>query len=1070
MKAESSKNAEVASVLRDVMQRSAELNAFLASRNGCNLVGSSAGMVLAASADRVAGGVVIAPTIGDARSLADDILFFGLESVQYLPTHDEAGLFGVSGLTAFGRRVDIAEQVLQGEQRGLVVASVTSILQSVPKQRTEEVGVLDIHVGDVTDRDELVERLAAAEFERAPLVETPGQYSPRGAVVDVFDYISTHPVRIEFDGDQVVDIRSFASETQLSVQKHNALTLSMVAPTSGAEDGCPAIDLLGGDVPLWVRDPDRVEQALQNHAGAESTRALSRIREGATYQLSRLPGGVDAIDFNMGAIASAGSGLERAIETLDSLSSGGDDVCLLFQSDAEKHRFWDAVNEEAEPLMAESLLARPIRSQVGGLSAGFRWRDESWTLINHRELFDIALARRPIRADALSKGRAIDDFVDLAPGDVVVHIAQGIALFKGIEHIEKGGEEQEFLSLEFRDGVLLYVPVVKADLVQRYVGGNTDAPRLSKLGGRSWARTKDGVQAAVSDLAAELLETQALREGESGFSFPEDGAFGHEFEAAFPYTETPDQLVSIEAIRCDMESARPMDRLLCGDVGYGKTEVAMRAAFKAVCAGKQVVVLVPTTVLAEQHTVSFGDRMADYPVNIACLSRFRTAKEQKLVLVGLREKRVDIVIGTHRLLSKDVAFADLGLLIIDEEQRFGVAHKEKLRSLRRSVDVLSMTATPIPRTLHLSLLGVRDISTLTQAPTGRQSVETRLVHFSEALIRDAVLFEMERGGQCFFVHNRVQTIERVRRELSEIVGEARILVIHGQMPSTQIERNLRAFVNREADLLLATTIIESGLDVPNANTIFIDRPDMYGLAELHQLRGRVGRHRVKALAYLLIRPEAIPTSDGEKRLRAIEELNELGSGFRIAMRDLEIRGAGNILGHQQHGHIVAVGYELYCRLLEKAAKNLKSQRMLLPEEVDINLDFEVWLPDSYILSATVKLELYRKLGRARRRDDFAALQDELTDRFGPIPKRVTWLLDVSRIRALCEHVEVQSVAQSEGLGLLLRPEKKKAVLRRLVATGAEYRLIGEKGILLVHEETFGSPADVLQAMRSALLP
>ena len=412
-----------------------------------------------------------------------------------------------------------------------------------------------------------------------------------------------------------------------------------------------------------------------------------------------------------------------------------------------------------------------------------------------------------------------------------------------------------------------------------------------------------------------------------------------------------------------MESKRPMDRLICGDVGYGKTEIAMRAAFKAVMGGRQVAVLVPTTVLAEQHAMSFRERMSDYPVVISSLTRFRSKKEQDDTLVRLIEGSVDICIGTHRLLSKDVGFKDLGLVVIDEEQRFGVAHKERLRTLRKRVDILTLTATPIPRTLHLSLLGIRDISSLTQAPQGRQPVETRIERFSKDKVRSAVLHELERGGQCFFVHNRVQTIERIRRELREIVPEARTLVIHGQLNEREIERNLMAFVKKEADLLLATTIIESGLDIPSANTIFIDRPEMYGLADLHQLRGRVGRYRDKAYAHLLLRPDTILTDDAEKRLRAIEEFDELGAGFRIAMRDLEIRGAGNILGHQQHGHIAAVGYDLYCRLLDAAVKDLTNRKAVLPGEVDLNLDFEAYLPSDYVADPRQKLEIYRKLGR-----------------------------------------------------------------------------------------------------------
>ncbi len=1021
--------------------------------------------------------LVVLPTLGEAQGFADDLALIAPDlEPKFFPASDEAGFTDMATGSVFGRRMDLAERLRAGEPDLLVVTTVGACLEPLPTTGESSERRLAIRVGESLDREELIERLEQAGFRRSPLVERPGEYAVRGGVLDLFDHRGSHPLRLELFGDEVESLRRFDVVSQRSLRELREEQVSLVTPMGLGDLGpCLASDL-SATVRVVARDPDRIRiqgerrlERLHGEGGASTADALTALASRCGLVFHRLPRGEKGLDLDVGEIVADGSDLSSAARTLLRLSEGGRDVTLHFTNDAEQERFFEALEDEVDPETWRDLQERSMTSRVGLLSRGFVWREEGIVWVNHRELFDIPVQPRRRRPTETGSQRPIDDFVDLKPGDYVVHIAQGVGRFRGMETVEKDGDVQEFLVVEFRDEVLLFVPVAKADLVQKYVGGKGEAPRLSKLGGSSWNKRKDDVLRAVTDLAADMLETQALRASEEGWAHPPDSPWQHEFEAAFPFEETPDQLVAMEAIKQDMESPRPMDRILCGDVGYGKTELAMRAAFKTVMAGRQAAMLVPTTVLAEQHALTFRERMADYPVKVAALSRFQSRGEQQRTLVGLLEGSVDVVIGTHRLLSKDVRFKNLGLLIIDEEQRFGVAHKETLKALRRQVDVLTMTATPIPRTLHLAMLGLRDISSLTQAPRGRQPIATRIVPFERGLVRDAILREMEQGGQCFFVHNRVQTIQKVRREIESIVPEARVLVLHGQMKESDIERNLMAFVRGEADILLATTIIESGIDIPNANTIFIDRPEMYGLADLHQLRGRVGRERTQAHAFLLLRPEEILTNDAEKRIRAIEEFDELGAGFRIAMRDLEIRGAGNILGHQQHGHIAAVGYDLYCRLLDVAVKHLRSERAYLPDEVDLNLPFEAYLPDRYVPEASLKLELYRKMSRARSEDEFLALHGELQDRFGPLPPEAEDLLDVCRIRALAEELFVARVSSSEGMGLKLRPRRMKPFLRRLTATGADFRVIDGKDVLLPQVEALESPQAALRVLRGALV-
>jgi transcription-repair coupling factor (superfamily II helicase) len=599
--------------------------------------------------------------------------------------------------------------------------------------------------------------------------------------------------------------------------------------------------------------------------------------------------------------------------------------------------------------------------------------------------------------------------LDLAAGDYVVHVSHGIAKFQGLRHLETDGKREEYLTLQFADNAKMHVPASQIQLVQKYIGVRGRRPSLSKLGGAGWSRQKQRVEDAVRDMAAEMLRIQALRQASPGISYPRGSEWYESFRGEFIYSETEDQIVAMGQIEEDMAVSRPMDRLLCGDVGYGKTELAMRAAFKVAESGRQVAVLVPTTVLATQHYRSFRERMADYPVRVEVLSRFRSAAEQKEICRRLTLGEIDILIGTHRILSRDVAFADLGLVVIDEEQRFGVEHKERLKAMRATVDVLTMTATPIPRTLHMALLGLRDISALSTPPMDRRAIHTEVLRYDESALRAAMLRELSREGQVFFVHNRVQDIDRLAERLRELLPEGRFAVAHGQMAEGELERTMIEFVRGEADVLVCTTIIESGLDIPRANTMIVHEADRFGLAQLHQLRGRVGRSQRRAYCLLLL-PERRPVRpEAARRLKAVEEFSDLGAGFQIAMRDLELRGAGNILGAEQSGHIATVGYELFCQLLESAVRDLKGEDRPVRVDAHVELGVDIYIPRDYIPSDRQRMEVYRRLAGCTDVQQLHQLADDLDDAYGRLDEDVRTLLEIAEIRVHAAHLGIRSI-------------------------------------------------------------
>ncbi|WP_373653440.1 transcription-repair coupling factor [Schlesneria sp. DSM 10557] len=724
-----------------------------------------------------------------------------------------------------------------------------------------------------------------------------------------------------------------------------------------------------------------------------------------------------------------------------------------------------ATSLAADPISTHPILSR-IRLCVGHVGRGFRLRSDHLIVLGDNELFGRSEVRRTTKKSKI-ESRAIDSFLDLSPGDLVVHLSHGIARFRGMEIQQKGDHTEDHLALEFGGGVKMYVPVSLIHLVQKYIGGGKASPELSKLGGSSWATKKKRVAEAVCDMAADMIKLQAERDMKPGLQCPPDSHWVEEFDAAFPYTETVDQLLAISDLKKDMEQLRPMDRLICGDVGYGKTEVAMRAAFKAVDAGRQVAILVPTTVLCEQHFRSFSERMAEFPVNIASLNRFKSAKEVRDTLAGLADGTIDICIGTHRLVSKDVRFKDLGLLIIDEEQRFGVEVKELLKHLRLEVDVLTLSATPIPRTLHMSLVGVRDISSLETPPQDRQAVETHICRWDRELIRSAIVRELNRDGQIYFVHNRIYNIESIADQIRSIVPEAKVDIVHGQMSEDPMELAMWKFVQGETDVLVATTIIESGLDIPNANTIFIHQANNYGLAELHQLRGRVGRYKHRAYCYLVLEEGKTLTPQASRRLKAIEEFSELGAGFKIAMRDLEIRGAGNILGTEQSGHIASVGYELYCQLLENAVRAAKRQPLREHRHVEVNLPVTAFLPSEYIPEGRPKIEMYRKFSTVATLELLEELKTELRDRYGPLPEPVEKMIQIRELQILAVQWQIDDIHLEPGYVVFgYRNPKKIAKLARL--SFDPIRIVDEREACLVLPPKPPEPEELLGLLKRVL--
>ncbi len=992
----------------------------------------------------------------------------------------------------------------------IIVASIQAIMQEMPDPQTINNCSLTIATGNEYKQEELITWLMDRHFERVTLVESPGEFSLKGCVMDIFPYSSEIPARVEFFGDQVDSIRIFDVDSQKSIHEINAF--QMLAISDNEDDDIEQKQLvkssilsyLPEDASIFLKDYEVIapkanaiipERGLEDMTNSfetveKSLRQFKRIyistlEEGAKEEKNASLPLKNKCAFEVKSLERFSQGLAPAMEELKNICLENKNTVIFCNNIAEEHRFKEILKDHD---MADCRL----QLTTGRLSRGFQMIKPALTLLSYNELFKRYEQKRAPKDPVKSK--PIDSFLDLRKNDLVVHVAHGIAKFKGIKEIESsttgGGynndvfqkldkidppksgagksHKREYLLLEFAEGTTVYVPATNIDMVQKYIGPSEHKPKLSKLGSKSWESKKAQARKAVGDMANELISLQAARGSMQGVACKEDDEWQKEFEAAFIYQETEDQLTVAGQIKKDIEAPMPMDRLVCGDVGYGKTELAMRAAFKMVMNGKQVAVLVPTTILAQQHYRTFIDRMADYPVKIDVLSRFRTKKEQKEILQAAAEGKVDIVIGTHRLVQKDVFFKNIGLVVIDEEQKFGVAHKERFKTLRHIVDVLTLTATPIPRTLHMAMLGIRDISSLNTPPMDRKSIQTRIIRHRPELIRQIIVHELNRNGQIFFVHNRVYNIERIAKSIVELVPEAKVVIGHGQMHERDLEKRMLEFVEGRADILVSTTIIESGLDIPNVNTILINDAQNFGLADLHQLRGRVGRYKHRAFAYLIVPMDRPVTPEADKKLKAIEEFSSLGAGFKIAMRDLEIRGAGNFLGAEQHGHIAAVGYEMYCRLLDLTVKKMKN--MPIPHQIDaqINLGINAYIPNEYISDHALKMDIYRKLNLLQQVKDVKDMEALLVDRFGAVPGPVKNLLLESEVRVAAYHARIRAVTKVEGT-IIIRHVDTKSVEKALISAPDPVRIINNDTMHIRLKKPKMAPDETLLYLKDILV-
>ena len=919
---------------------------------------------------------------------------------------------------------------------GIISTSIQALMQPVPRPERLLKKGLALGVGKIVEMDRICGWLVDNGFEAVARIDLPGQFVKRGGIIDIFAPVTTQSnqpiaIRIEFFGDKIESIRTIDLDTQRSSGNIEDITITSAIGDGDGDGRTLFLDVLDPETIIFVHEPTDVQEIadvfirrVERPGGLYKWEEIFKAIDGfKKVFVSRFADDADSIELRIKSTqqfehksgpvwAGHSPRCDRvatgrtALQQLTQLGQEGWNVYLYCETGAEVKRIEEIICEDKRTPRQAGGLNLPI----GFVHRGFIIEELKTIVATHHELFGQAILRRTIRP--IGAMAAVDSAAELNKGDYVVHINYGIGKFKGIETIAKDGNKCEFLTLQYADKALVHIPVQNIGFVQKYIGTTAVRPKLSKIGTKKWERQKNKVASAVADLASELLEIQAKRQSMKGIKYGEDSRWQREFEESFLYQETPDQEVCSEQIKADMKKAVPMDRLLCGDVGYGKTELAMRAAFKAIEAGKQVAVLVPTTVLCIQHERTFTQRFADFPILVESINRFKTKQHAAEIVKRTKEGKVDILIGTHRLLSNDVGFKDLGLLIIDEEQRFGVEHKEKLKKMRVNVDILTMTATPIPRTLHMAMLGLRDISSLATPPLDRRAVVTQVKKFDAEIIKRAILFELNRQGQIFFVHNRVQTIEKFADEIRKLVPDVRIAIAHGQMHKHELEKAMIEFVLGEIDVLLCSAIIESGIDIPNANTIIINDADRFGLAQLHQLRGRVGRFKHRAYSYFLLPRTRSITPVAAKRLKAIEEYSQLGAGFKIALRDLEIRGAGNILGPEQSGHINTIGFELFCRVLAEAVKRLRKEPLEKEPSAVVDLGFSVYIPRSYIQADSQRMNVYRRIAAARVPQDIARLEEELGDIFGQICPEVRKLLELAEIRLLASTVGIRAITIS----------------------------------------------------------
>ncbi|VSF28286.1 transcription-repair coupling factor [Streptococcus pneumoniae] len=1058
---------------------------------------STKALAIASSLEKEDRIVLLTSTYGEAEGLVSDLISILGEELVYPFLVDDAPMveFLMSSQEKIISRVEALRFLTDSSKKGILVCNIAASRLILPSPNAFKDSIVKISVGEEYDQHAFIHQLKENGYRKVTQVQTQGEFSLRGDILDIFEISQLEPCRIEFFGDEIDGIRSFEVETQLSKENKTELTIfpasDMLLREKDYQRGQSALekqisktlspilksyleeilssfhqkqshadsrkflslcydktwtvfDYIEKDTPIFFDDYQKLmnqyevferelaqyfTEELQNSKAFSDMQYFSDIEQIYKKQspvtfFSNLQKGLGNLKFDkiyqfnqypMQEFFNQFSFLKEEIERYKKM----DYTIILQSSNSMGSKTLEDMLEEYQIKLDSrdktSICKESVNLIEGNLRHGFHFVDEKILLITEHEIFQKKLKRR-FRRQHVSNAERLKDYNEHEKGDYVVHHIHGIGQYLGIETIEIKGIHRDYVSVQYQNGDQISIPVEQIHLLSKYISSDGKVPKLNKLNDGHFKKAKQKVKNQVEDIADDLIKLYSERSQLKGFAFSADDDDQDAFDDAFPYVETDDQLRSIEEIKRDMQASQPMDRLLVGDVGFGKTEVAMRAAFKAVNDHKQVVILVPTTVLAQQHYTNFKERFQNFAVNVDVLSRFRSKKEQTATLEKLKNSQVDILIGTHRVLSKDVVFADLGLMIIDEEQRFGVKHKETLKELKKQVDVLTLTATPIPRTLHMSMLGIRDLSVIETPPTNRYPVQTYVLEKNDSVIRDAVLREMERGGQVYYLYNKVDTIVQKVSELQELIPEASIGYVHGRMSEVQLENTLLDFIEGQYDILVTTTIIETGVDIPNANTLFIENADHMGLSTLYQLRGRVGRSNRIAYAYLMYRPEKSISEVSEKRLEAIKGFTELGSGFKIAMRDLSIRGAGNLLGKSQSGFIDSVGFELYSQLLEEAIAKRNGNanaNTRTKGNAELILQIDAYLPDTYISDQRHKIEIYKKIRQIDNRVNYEELQEELIDRFGEYPDVVAYLLEIGLVKSYLDKVFVQRVERKD---------------------------------------------------------
>ena len=978
-----------------------------------------------------------------AKQIYEDYRFYDRE-VLYYPARDL--LFfqaDIHGNLIIRQRMQVIKALLTREEV-TVVTSVDGCMDFLGSLENIKKQLICFRNDSALDMDKLKDSLVQMGYERVGQVEMPGQFSIRGGIIDIYSLTEENPWRIELWGDEIDSIRSFDAQSQRSLENLEEIVIYPAAEQQAENSGITFPDYFPADKTLiFLDEPNRLVENAQA-VEEEFSQSCRNREEKGTANISRgwMCGWNDlqkklnrrnCISFSslepkktgwdltgnfnltVKSMNSYQSSFELLVKDLKQYKKRGYQTVLMSGSRTRAERLAKDLQEEGLSAFYGQDTDRilepgEIMTVYGHARKGFEYPLIKFAVITETDIF--GKEQKPRKKKKTYKGNRIQDFAELSIGDFVVHERHGLGIYRGIEKVEVDKVVKDYIKIEYRGGSNLYILATQLDALQKYAGADADrTPKLNKLGGQEWKKTKTRVKGAVRNIARELVELYAVRQEKEGYVCGPDTVWQKEFEEMFPYEETEDQLAAIEDTKRDMESTKIMDRLVCGDVGYGKTEVALRAAFKEVQESRQVVYLVPTTILAQQIYNTFVQRMKEFPVRVDLLCRFRTPAQQKKTIEDLKKGQVDVVIGTHRVLSKDVEYKNLGLLIIDEEQRFGVAHKEKIKQLKKNVDVLTLTATPIPRTLHMSLIGIRDMSVLEEPPMDRVPIQTYVMEYDEETVREAVSRELRRGGQVYYVYNRVNDIAEVALRLAKLLPEARVDFAHGQMSERELESVMYSFINGDIDVLVSTTIIETGLDISNVNTMIIHDSDRYGLSQLYQLRGRIGRSNRTAYAFLMYRRNMMLKETAEKRLSAIREYTDLGSGFKIAMRDLELRGAGNLLGAEQHGHMNAVGYDLYCKMLSEAVKEAKGIQTMEDFETTIDLNMDAFIPDSYISNEYQKLDIYKRIAAIETQQDYDDMLEELLDRFGEMPKAVLNLLAIARMKALAHRAYVTEIKQ-----------------------------------------------------------